>query len=136
MKHNYLFILVLLITPIYFARAEKGGFPDRKLKCGDYISERAKVICRMFEAEMEWTWTGHAIISPGWRVTWETDRKVWCKAHIKDADTSVLTELSRSKDFRLENGASAMLRLLHGERDPTSIFNPENPSYLLRGGCP
>jgi hypothetical protein len=44
------------------------------------------------------------------------------------------------KDRRAENGAEFLLRLVRnrdgsGREDLASIFNPRNPSYILKDGC-
>jgi len=67
---------------------------------------------------MEWTWTGHAIISPGYRVTWESLRRVFCSLHIDSRDTRGLVHLvvwyrkGEWNDSRLEDGATSLLKLL------------------------
>ena len=128
---------MLLIAAIGSGRAAaaKDLYLPHRLDCERYRLDRARSICRSLEAEMQWTWLGHAIVSPGWRVTWETVRRVWCGG-VTSADTAALEELRRSMDFRVEVGADAMLRLIRGDSDPASIFNPDNPSYILRDGCP
>ena len=79
---------------------------------------------------------GHAIISPGWRVTWNGLRRVYCQLKIGASDVETLKDLSRSSDWRLQDGAADPIRLANpqGEAE-NSIFNPTNPQYVLRAGC-
>ena len=81
---------------------------------------------------------GHAIISPGWRVTWNALRRVYCREQISTADLPVLETLKIGSDWRLEDGASDLIRLVGSSRanEPdNSIFNPTNPHYILKDGC-
>ena len=85
---------------------------------------------------MEWTWFGHAIISPGWRVTWNGLRRVYCREKIGAADLKTLEHLRMSPDWRLQDGAADLIRLLSPAGEPENgIFNPNNSGYVLRGGC-
>ena len=93
------------------------------------------------ERNLEFTWLGHAIISPGYRSTWKTVVAVWCEQQITRQDMKTLHALSESEDWRLASAAESLLRLLTGHDQygspeaENSIFNPSNPSYLLRDGC-
>jgi hypothetical protein len=90
---------------------------------------------------MQWTWMGHAIVAPGFRVTWDGLARVWCATHITDADLPALEALRRaSDDWRLESSASNLILILKnrdgaGGEPENSIFHPKNPSYILRNGC-
>jgi hypothetical protein len=89
---------------------------------------------------MEWTWTGHAIISPGWRVTWNALRRLYCREKINRTDLTALETMKRDSDWRLEDGADELIRLVGGSggastEPENSIFNPANPHYVLKDGC-
>jgi len=110
---------------------------SRDLGCAADADERARQVCQLLGEGMEWTWTGHAIISPGWRVTWETIRRAWCAAGLREDDAPALEALRRSPDFRLETGAAGLLALLRpAAQDPGTVYHPANPAYLPRAGCP
>lgn len=114
---------------------------DRQLDCREYGDSRAGEICRALTANMEYEWFGHAIIAPGYRVTFETARLVYCELKIAPADLPVLGELLQAEDWRLQNGADFLIRLATGhDRHGTpeaevSIFNPSHPEYILKEGC-
>jgi hypothetical protein len=89
---------------------------------------------------MEWTWMGHAIVSPGWRVTWNALRRVYCRAGIGAADVPVLEALKSGSDWRLRDGADGLTRIVRSRdgsavEPENSIFHPANPQYLLKDGC-
>ncbi len=90
---------------------------------------------------MQWSWLGHAIIAPGWRVSLESVRRTYCGEHIGPQDIPALEVLRHAaKDWRAESGADFLLRLLRdkdgaGDEDVASVFNPANPSFLLKNGC-
>jgi len=86
---------------------------------------------------MEWTWFGHAIVSPGWRVTFRTVREVYCGLSVGASDLAAIENLRKSAtDWRLQDGAQELIWLLDGaSQPPASIFNPSHPQYLLKDGC-
>jgi hypothetical protein len=53
-----------------------GYMMSRDSGCTEVRLARGKEICRALSDSMEWNWSGHAIISPGWRVTWQGVRHV------------------------------------------------------------
>ena len=114
---------------------------SRDMKCGELAGRRARDICMSIERNLEFTWLGHAIISPGYRSTWKTVVAVWCEQQITREDVKELHTLSGSEDWRLSSAAESLLRLLTGHdqygspESENSIFNPSNPSYLLKDGC-
>jgi len=123
------------------AWAARTNILSRDLGCPGVPDERGRMICRRLQQEMEWTWTGHAILSPGWRVTFQSVRRTFCAAGISDRDISALEALQQTtRDWRAQSGADFLLRLLRNSNgsaheDVNSIFNAANPSYLLSGGC-
>jgi hypothetical protein len=115
---------------------------SRDIGCANAQPGRSREICRALSDSMEWTWMGHAIISPGWRITWDGLARVWCAKHIPDADLPVLESLRHvSRDWRLESAADDLIHIAEARAgrvnlDGNSVFNPNNPSYILKGGCP
>lgn len=149
--------LFFVVTLLATAGCVK-GIGARDLDCAALREERGVQICRKVERELEWTWTGHAIISPGWRPTFATARRVYCELPITDADAPVLARMKRHADWRLQSAAQDELNLLGAaaiavlrstgvEYQPTvaeieqaindevSIFHRGNPHYVLKGGC-
>jgi hypothetical protein len=114
---------------------------SRDLQCDAVRHARGRAICRRLQQEMQWTWTGHVIISPGWRVTFQTVRRTYCLEKIGVRDIAALESMQRAaKDWRAEDGAEFLLRLVRnrdgsGREDLASIFNPKNSSYILKDGC-
>ena len=134
---------------------------SRDLGCNDYQG-RAAEICRDFSREMDWTWLGHVLPAPGWRVTFDAVRRVYCKDRITLADMPALKDMASYHPFkpidpRLEQGTVGLLTLLQTSpegkasglpdsafdahsgivygSEESSVFNPENPDYVLRKGC-
>ncbi len=138
-------ILVLLIAGI-IAVVLAVAWPGQKMisrdiGCALAPLGRAKTICQALSKSMEWTWMGHAIISSGWRVTLNALRQVYCREKINPADLPALENLKRGSDWRLQDGADDLTRLISSASGrPTepenSIFNPANPKFILKGGCP
>lgn len=121
------------------------AWPDKKMisrdiGCAKVTLGRGNEICRALSDSMEWTWMGHAIISPGWRVTWNALRRVYCREKISAADLTALEAMKVGSDWRLQDGADELIRLVgsrsgRANEPETSIFNPTNPLYLLKDGC-
>jgi hypothetical protein len=138
-------VLVIMLSFLGFIGIVAGNLApwrySRHMKCGEQTEERARDICISIERNLEYTWLGHANISPGYRSTWKTVVAVWCDQQIKREDMKELHTLSESDDWRLAYAAESLLRLLTGHDQygypeaETSIFNPSNPSYILRDGC-
>jgi hypothetical protein len=134
-------LLVAVVTALVLAIA----WPDKKMisrdiGCSNVTPERGREICQALSDAMEWTWMGHAIISPGWRVTWDALRRVYCREKISPADLTVLGTMKTGSDWRLQDGADGLIRLVGSIKSPsnepeTSVFNPRNPHYLLKNGC-
>jgi len=133
-------LLLFLLSAVAYAFWPQHGMGSRDLGCDRQIG-RAQEICLRLQRDMEWTWTGHAIISPGWRVTFASIARTYCAEHIRPDDISALRILRQStKDWRAESGADFLIRLAQnkagGEADDiTSVVNPANPSYILKDGC-
>jgi hypothetical protein len=121
------------------------AWPDKRMMsrdigCARVPLGRTKAICQAVSDSMQWTWMGHAIVSPGWRVTWKSLRQVYCSERINAADLPALEDLKLGSDWRLQDGTEGLIRLIGSENGHTpdpenSIFNPLNSQYILRGGC-
>lgn len=131
----------LFIAPSLAAQEFKSSMISRDLGCARLEAGRAQNICIALSTHMEWTWLGHAIISPGWRVTWNTVAKVYCELKITNDDMEELKALkTNARDWRLEGGTDSLIKILKnqdgkGDEGETSIFNPKNPSYILKDKC-
>lgn len=123
-------------------RPVQTGIHSRDLRCATVSDARGRSICQRLQREMEWTWTGHAIISPGWRVTFRSVVRTYCGEDVGSKDITSLEVLRQtSKDWRAESGADFLIRLVRAmdgsaHEDVNSIFNTGNPSFILKGGCP
>jgi len=94
---------------------------SRNLSCSRFSAPRERQLCEALEREMEWTWTGHAIIAPSFRVTFATVKKVYCALSVAAHDTPslvrmvVLTERKTDgtmADMQLQNGGRFLLYAL------------------------
>src|SRR5262245_29089653 len=107
----------------------KDYMASREIGCERAAPGRSQEVCRALSASMEWTWFGHAIVSPGWRPTSRGVAQTWCSAHITDADLPLLEGLRHaSSDWRLESAAEDLIRIAKnrngsGDEPETSIFN-------------
>ena len=151
MRRSLFFVLLCIAAPAW---AEETHMLSRDLACTDYPSGRSQEICTCIAKELEWEWTGHAIIAPGWKVSFHTLRTTYCMENISPRDIPALKNLAQATDMRLQQAASGLLTLLktlpgaalpgdaydphNGEvysTDENSVFNPRNPRYILLGGC-
>ena len=77
----------------------------------------------------------------GKRMTFKSVAHTYCAENVGLQDVSALNNLRRStRDWRAESGADFLIRLVQnkdgaGGEDITSIFNPANPSFILKDGC-
>ena len=131
--------ILLLLGVVVYGLLPEPGMGSRDLGCDQQFG-RAQKICRRLEREMQWTWMGHAVISPGWRVTFESVARTCCAERVGPEDIPALQILrQKTKDWRAESGADSLIRLVQnrdGGENITSIFNPANPSFILKEGCP
>ena len=72
---------------------------------------------------------GHAIVSPGWRVTWSGLARVYCRENITTADLPVLEILKRGSDWRLVDGAEDLTRLT---TNSTGKVTELKPAFLIQ----
>lgn len=135
------FFIVIAATVVAIAVVcwPDANMASRDIGCVKAPPGRRSNICNALSAGMEWTWLGHAIVSPGWRLTWAGLRRVYCQENITAGDLPVLESLKKGLDWRLQDGADGLIRLISsggGHAEPeNSIFNPQNPNYILKNGC-
>lgn len=67
---------------------------SRNLSCEQQSSSRTQEICRALEQALEWTWTGHAILSPSYRVGTQRIRQIYCTLPIMAKDTESLVDMA------------------------------------------
>src|SRR5260221_14504225 len=107
-------VLLLLGVAVYGLLPEP-GMGTRNLGCDRQLG-RAQEICHRLEREMQWTWTGHAIISPGWRVTFKSVARTYCAERVGPKDIPALQTLRQtSKDWRAESGADFLIQLVQNK---------------------
>jgi hypothetical protein len=135
-RWTILLLILLLSEPVF------GSGLSRDIGCGDQNPGRAQEICKSISDALEWDWFGHAIIAPGWRVTYRTARTVYCKKNIVPGDLPLLQTLKKpvDGDWRLSTAAGYLIRILNGrlgssDEPEWSVFNAKNPHYVLREGC-
>ena len=107
--------LTILLFLSFSSPALAASLYSRNLSCGDWSATRGNEICRTLEREMEWTWTGHAVVSPSFRVTFETVRRSYCAISISSQDTATLVELVLAVE-RKGGASTAQAQLLNGAR--------------------
>ena len=109
---------------------------SRNLKCDEEAKPRAQAICRALEREMQWELFGHAIVSPSFRVTFDSARKTYCRLPIRAEDTGTLVDMVLAlghraggmRDVQIENGARWLLFLL----GPSALKNFPSPEALSK----
>ena len=137
---RWLVVGALLAGVIAFSWPSK-EMVSRDIGCARVDDGRPRELCNAIASSMQWTWMGHAIVSPGWRVTWSGIRDVYCRQHVGAVDLPALRHLAQPLvgDWRLQDGAEDLVHIVQsvaGSSEPaTSIFNPRNPSYILKRGC-
>lgn len=113
--------LILFALPCFAPAAlASDALLARNLQCDEEAKPRAQAICRALEREMHWVWTGHAIIAPSFRVTFESMRDVFCRLPVRPEDTTALVEMALKhwhgdigmRNAQLQNGAFGLLYLL------------------------
>ncbi len=127
--------LAALALMLWSASAWAGDW-TRNLACATQKTPDAAGICKLLETHMEFQWLGHGTLAPGYRVTFASIRKTWCARSFSPADVPVLLQMEQSADWRLQMGTSALRTLVEKTPQPaSSVYNPENPDYILRLGC-
>ena len=138
-------LLVFLLPALSYAKDY--SFYGRDIGCREIDPGRARKICEAIATSLTWQWMGHAIIAPGYKPAFEGVRKVYCELKINEADVNALKSLKAydpgrkwMPDWRLESAADMLLQIVinldtAGEDQAGSIFDPNNPKYILKGRC-
>ena len=116
--------LAILLFLSFSSPALAASLYSRDLFCKDWTASRGNEICRTLEREMEWTWTGHAIFSPSFRVTFETVRKTYCAISVSSQDTAALIDMVLAVE-RKTDGSVAEAQLLNGARFLLYLLGPQ-----------
>lgn len=119
--------------------------------CDEWTDKRSHEICQSLSDNLEWGWTGHATIAPGWKTNWTTVKNVYCDQKITTADLPLLEKMCGSvinpymsctkvPDARLASGIEFLIKtIISLGQVPTelkgTIYDPENKDYLLKDGC-
>ena len=96
----------------------------RDLDCEKQTSGRAREICQALENSLEWTWTGHAIISPSFRITIDGIRQVYCSLPITYYDTELLVGLALDFNSKTIQGME-QVKMNHGVVNLLSVLGQQ-----------
>lgn len=116
---------------------------SRQLGC-ELQAEQDREFCAQIEKEQEWTWAGHAGLSPGWRVTPKTICILTYRYKLSEADLPQLERMRKVNghdiDWRLEFGLGGLIRVIKNRNGATpedagSIYDPANANYILKDSC-
>lgn len=124
-----LFLLTLTLALSCGGAHAAGSLWQRDLKCASEKSERARVICKALEKDMQWAGTGHAMPGlPSFQVTFKTAARVFCRLPVRAEDIPTLVEMGlwhryASTDHsmraaQLTNGTTSLLALLGDAAKP------------------
>jgi hypothetical protein len=111
------------------------GLYSRDLGCTGLSPDRARVVCSALEQALEWTWTGHAIISPSFRMGLDGVREVYCTLPVTTDDSWILagiavaTQHGGMRALQLNIGAQGLLSLL-GQPALDRLRGPGRPGDL------
>src|SRR6187455_3418492 len=88
--------LILVLGLMLIFGWPSSGMAIRNLGCAQQADPRERQVCAALQEHMEWTWFGHAIVSPGWRVTFRTVREVYCGLSVGASDLAAIENLRKS----------------------------------------
>lgn len=123
---------------------------SKDLGCSEIFDVRGKEICEAVSGNLEWRWTGHAVIAPGWKFDFGGLKKVYCEAKISKDDLPLLMKMctdydggrvcTNPSDPRLSMALEWLKSLIiarDGGDDFTkgTVFEPDSSSYVLKDGC-
>ena len=110
----------------------------RRMECPQRQDPREREICEAISHEIKFFYTGrHALLLLEFQMPGGVAPRLYCELHIQPADLPALQSLVRSSDSRLSGTAQSLQELLQGRDQPLdSTYNPDNPNYLLKHGCP
>ena len=152
-KTTLAWIFVSLVVLAGFLIIAIGDFRvslySKNLNCGQIAISREMEICKSIENHQTYEFTGHAIISFGYRMNFTDARNAWCELDIQPQDKPVLGKMQHGyyrdslgqSDSRISNGAGILYSLLDAKLNPNSdlysnsIYLPQSPEYLLKIPC-
>ena len=124
---------------------------SKDIGCSEWTDKRSHEICQSLSDNLEWGWTGHAIIAPGWKSTFATAKNTYCEQNITRKDLPILEEMCGQKsgdytvctvpmDSRFGAGVERLINIIHAQNKLTkefkgSVYDPSTDYYLLKGGC-
>jgi len=114
----------LLLVVATSSDAAAASLYTRNLSCQRWSAARANEICKKLERELEWTWTGHAIVSPSYRVTFETIRRTYCALSVSAQDTHTLVDMVLALE-RKPDGTMARAQIVNGTRLLLNLLGKE-----------
>ena len=114
--------VTLIALCLFSMQSAANGLYSRNLLCDNQASRRSREICTALQDALEWSWTGHAIISPSFRISTERLKDVYCSLPIVPGDTSELIDMVASTEnssemykIQINSGVMSLLSLL-GEK--------------------
>lgn len=98
---------------------------SKDLHCDSFQNVRQTEICKSLEKYQEYTFTGHAIVSAGYRPTFTTATRAWCELSLTETDLQLLDKLQYELvgHNELSTGASMLFNMLDTK------LNPETSAY-------
>lgn len=112
-------VRIFLILSLLSIPASSDSLYTRNLHCEQQPSKRSKEICHALEHALEWTWTGHNIISPSFRLSFKGIRHAYCTLPITTKDIESLVEMALNSEGKsgmrpaqINNGATSLLLML------------------------
>ena len=148
-------MLIIISATASAAKAPKSTHQysaySKDIGCDEWTDKRSSEICQSISDNLEWGWTGHAMIAPSWRVNWSSVKNVYCDVKISKADLPVLVKMCGSEikpymsclgsgDPRLLSAVEYLIGTIRGQTEKTdefknTVYDPKNDQYLLKGGC-
>lgn len=124
---------------------------SKDIGCKEWGGKRENEICTSLSDNLEWGWTGHATIAPGWKTKWTSVKNTYCDTKITPSDLPVLLKMCGSNvdpymsctslpDARLAVGVEYLIKtLISLDKVPRelkgSVYDPQGSEYLLKDGC-
>jgi hypothetical protein len=124
---------------------------SKDIGCDGVADGRSRDICRALSESLSWGWQGHATLAPGWKMTSDGVRKVYCDKHISRADLPPLLAVCGGDihpymsciaptDARLATGVEGLIKTVIAvdgapEDLKDTIYDPAGKNYILRNGC-
>lgn len=113
---RHLLLLLLFLLP---SSTVADSLYTRHLACEEQFTGRSREICQALEHALEWTWTGHAIFSPSYRIKTEGILRAYCSLPVTNKDTEILIDMYFNSEYKdgmgqaqINNGVLDLLSLL------------------------